>query len=270
MFRCMFEPTMPSWYDLSLLKTNHGITISVPNQTYTELLSWHLATAPGVLGLQRKHGLPEFTSPNDGPWGFGEVLMPADPPLPNWHSWNCEWPQLDTSLQNPWEPLVVTCANLEVLFTILSITKDIEVDSDIPQIAEYILQSGKGMGMWGVWAGLAPTATHWLHQFPANTHHVSASEAMLAAWKHLCGEQNRPMAAYDHHTVYAITRYPGALSFHCPGQACDLGTMNSDITADPSYGYALSPHNVDTPMQQLTLLTGLVSICQNIRQSLAI
>ena len=51
----------------------------------------------------------------------------------------------------------------------------------------------------------------------------------------------------------------GWLNVSCPGDACGLNPNHGSVRGDGK-GYEFSSHNVDSPMQQLTLLAGLAAL----------
>jgi hypothetical protein len=58
-------------------------------------------------------------------------------------------------------------------------------------------------------------------------------------------------------------RSDGVPIFNCPGDACDLSPTGDNY--DP--GCELSPHNTDSPLQQLALLSGLAGLNQAARRA---
>jgi len=56
---------------------------------------------------------------------------------------------------------------------------------------------------------------------------------------------------------------PTAIHLSVPGNACGLDpSFGSGSYEGPSHGYRLSPHNVDSGIQQLSLLMGLARLCE--------
>lgn len=63
---------------------------------------------------------------------------------------------------------------------------------------------------------------------------------------------------YERHSFYALKRGIGRFITSCPGNACGLNPEN--WYDDQDKGYHFSCHNVDTSLQQITLLTGLAKL----------
>jgi hypothetical protein len=76
--------------------------------------------------------------------------------------------------------------------------------------------------------------------------------AMKIAWGRLDG---KIFDFYEHSFEASTQGTSGWLNVSCPGDA--TGLHPSDHMLDGDYGYDFSCHNVDSPMQQLTLLAAL-------------
>lgn len=62
-----------------------------------------------------------------------------------------------------------------------------------------------------------------------------------------------------------LLRRPKWVNFSCPGNACGLDPEDY-YEKSLDWGYQLVPHNVDSPLQQLTLLAGVAMLYQLARQ----
>lgn len=63
-----------------------------------------------------------------------------------------------------------------------------------------------------------------------------------------------------------ITSDSGWLNIAAPGNACSLNPVQLDIPKEG--GYEFSPHNMDSPLQQITLLAGLAALEMQARKEL--
>ena len=73
------------------------------------------------------------------------------------------------------------------------------------------------------------------------------------------------LSDYDRYTLRASVRN-GFLILDCPGDACEIHFSDHDSRIDRDRKFTC--HNVDTPLQSLTLLAGLTSIVGNISKQL--
>lgn len=80
-------------------------------------------------------------------------------------------------------------------------------------------------------------------------------KAMRGAHERMLG-QNKFDSRRDF--MAQINGESGWLNVSCPGQACGLNPAHEP--RGDGFGYDFSPHNVDSPMQQLTLLAGLAAL----------
>ena len=104
----------------------------------------------------------------------------------------------------------------------------------------------------------------WLSSFPQDTEITEMSLAMKKVWTKLFNKCDR----YEQSHIYAKVAYQnGWLNVNCPGDACGLHP-GSNTGFRPNEGYDFSCHNVDNPMQQLTLLAGLGALCDKVRGAL--
>lgn len=95
--------------------------------------------------------------------------------------------------------------------------------------------------------------------------HPAVIQAQQAAWLAVNEADMYEYANSQHITsrVYGS----GAFIMTCFGNACDLGVYPSDYTGEEAGLIDLASHNLDTPEQQLTLVSGLAALCQLVRDS---
>lgn len=88
------------------------------------------------------------------------------------------------------------------------------------------------------------------------------TQAVRIAWKTMMGE----LDDYDIHYLSAYVRETGRINVRCPGDACEI--FPDSFNVGRSTGYELTCHNMDSSMQQLTLLAGLAAIEVQARKEL--
>lgn len=89
------------------------------------------------------------------------------------------------------------------------------------------------------------------------------TDAMRRTWEKAYGSFD----AMDQMHTRAEVRTNGWLGIGCPGDRAGLHpNFNGHITQ--GRGFEFSDHNVDTPLQQLTLLAGLGALCNKARQEM--
>ncbi len=97
-----------------------------------------------------------------------------------------------------------------------------------------------------------------------NTEIAEMTEAMVGAWGKMFGEIDK----YQRYSFWAKVAYKnGWLNVSCPGDACGLHPADS-MGPTLGEGYKFSCHNVDSPMQQISLLAGLAALCDKARKGI--
>jgi len=91
-------------------------------------------------------------------------------------------------------------------------------------------------------------------------------EPMVSAYRRLYGKVDE----LDRHSFWArVENEQGWFNVSCPGDACGLNPADS-WGPKLGEGYRFGCHNVDTPMQQLTLLSGLAALCDQARREIKV
>ena len=108
-------------------------------------------------------------------------------------------------------------------------------------------------------ATVCPPLCVWLSQQEHDSDSLEIVEAMKKVFWHMSSRPDPD--SFDYVRFRAWMRQPKWINLDCPGNACgldpdDYGNLSLER------GYGLAPHNVDTPIQQLTLLSGLAALCQ--------
>lgn len=102
----------------------------------------------------------------------------------------------------------------------------------------------------------------WLKRLGERVAIPEMAGAMLIAHRRMLGRPD----IYDASSFWASVERNGWLNISCPGSGCGLSPNES---TDYGRGCRFSSHNVDTPMQQLTLLAGLAALHDRARRELA-
>ncbi|MBU3926062.1 hypothetical protein KJ763_02750 [Patescibacteria group bacterium] len=102
----------------------------------------------------------------------------------------------------------------------------------------------------------------WLGSFGKHAIMIEMQKAMKRTYFHMFGKDK-----YLEHDFRAyVADNNGWLNVSCPGNACGLHPQSGYIEKDN--GYEFSCHNVDTPMQQITLLAGLAALHDKARKEI--
>jgi len=135
-----------------------------------------------------------------------------------------------------------SCLNLQLLF--------------VETITDKNMHGGSLFGMYSI------PLVKWLGSFGKHAIMVEMQEAMKITYFHMFGKDDY----LKHEFIAYVADNTGWLNVSCPGNACGLNPQSGYIEKDN--GYEFSCHNVDTPMQQITLLAGLAALCDKARKEI--
>lgn len=88
------------------------------------------------------------------------------------------------------------------------------------------------------------------------------TNAVRIAWRTMMNEPDD----FNSYTLEVIIRDEGRFHISCPGDACEI--FPDPMIIDETRGYEFTCHNLDSPIQQLTLLAGLASLEMQARKEL--
>lgn len=107
----------------------------------------------------------------------------------------------------------------------------------------------------------------WMASLGDGTKMTEMVEAMKAAHRRLFDDEKFDLHCSSFRA--SIDYEDGWLNVSCPGEACGLNPEHGEgMAMRKKRGYKFGCHNVDTPMQQLTLLAGLAALHDRARKEL--
>ena len=248
---------LPSWHELSV--ADNRIEIRVHNLALISIRNNLVASR--FSGTPAELQLPPFIEPTQNSWGFGEIITAASKE-DGWTTFTCPLPIIfkENESDPDWKKAYAVCATLQVLFNSL-----IGFEGDTSSSQSQLLGVGymgldtEKMGGWGLGVKLSPRLCMWLNKktgVEEITPIQEVADAMKAAHQQM---YRRKGFAIDEYSFMAHIQAPKSLHLACPGDACGLDPEdNRDY--DLETGYELVPHNMDGPLQQLTLLAGIAAL----------
>lgn len=114
------------------------------------------------------------------------------------------------------------------------------------------------------------TVTEWIAKYAAEASehgnltrvmHSHVVRAMQATWLSLAPHELKKYARSPHSFFYGHANNDGRFSLTCFGDACDL-SIYPDQLSEGALVTSLGCHNLDTEIQQLTLLAGFAKLCE--------
>lgn len=192
---------------------------------------------------------PFFYPSADREWGFGGALRQSDTAIPAWKKFSCTLPILaqengEFEQGGQWYGHSCTIGTLRLLFDHFT-HANVTTDATIPQMMYVGLRRG-------IEAYIQPSFRRWamntLLDIPFET-----TQVMVDAYTAMVGQI--PIDLKEFHADFGEN---GLLFMYCPYRSGLYPDAHS--TKNPREEYRLMPHVVN-PLQQLTLLAGLSSLC---------
>ena len=103
---------------------------------------------------------------------------------------------------------------------------------------------------------------NWLDEQKPNHELKEVKASMAKAYSEMMGEISR----LDPHGFLAYMQDKGRVTLKVPGDASDL-FVEANTIIENNRGREFYSHNIDTPVQQITLLVGLAKLCDLARKS---
>ncbi len=256
--KMLVREDMPEWYRLSHDKEG-VLSVIVSPEAIAELQPIRWAEAPIVRLLQETFGFKEFASIDQPRFGFeqvAEVESSEDVVIFRFDLRPIARPKGKESFCD-WQYAFAVSASLNVLLSALTWSVEAETLSRCPQLLTVTgLTTKRDLNGGSLGADLSPALCHWLAGKSKIEHWLEVTLQMQVAYRRMT---NRIQAYYRHHT-FATIQPTARLCLNCEGNATCLYVEGS-TRYEVGRGLELNSHNVDSPVQQLTLLVGLATIC---------
>lgn len=162
-----------------------------------------------------------------------------------------------------WEEAYALSATFTLIFTYLGISEK-ESNSKRPQLITVSTITDKEMHGGSLSGQFSIGLVSWMRSIKNPKNLLSSlKKAAIKSFKKMDMRSNDPDNFYDHQ--FRVRLDNGRLIMDCPGDACDIHPETWREGDDE--GYSFSCHNVDTPMQQLTLIAGLAALHDEARKA---
>ncbi len=175
--------------------------------------------------------------------------------------WICQGEGIETYYD--WMPIWQITASLSAFFDLafLASEKEKAVCFDLPQLISINTavdrQNNSLDGTYGI-----PLVNWLLSANPAEV--ADIRDVMISVWRKMFGRT----VPCDEHEFNVRVHQRGRVSFSCPGQNDCCIYVSGSENLKVGRGVNFSCHNVDTPAQQLTLLSALAALCGKARREM--
>ena len=209
--------------------------------------------------------LEPFKSPtkNSDMWGFGDVLKRLPNPKNDWIRWGLRLPCGNGKFsEDEWKKWFGASATLNLLFRAASLFNG-DTGYERPQLMDLTLVTEDRLHGGSIGCKLAQALVPYLASQPDGFYHPSLTAVMKQAFETMVG---RKAATFmDRFRVYF--RQPKWINLDVPGNATGLDPENYYVFDDTKdWGYIITSHNVDGPVQQLSLVMGLAGVYDEARK----
>lgn len=256
----IMQRDIPAWYELSMSGNSLIIRVHKIAAKYVE--EKLLSSLPIMKFFGEQPNVPDFIESKNDIWGFGEVIIRRKDTDDNWIIWECPLPIIHDSANNYyWERSYATSATLQMLFMTLTIVEE-EINCEFPQL---LMMSSMATTMTlhggSLEVMLSSRICHWLnkHQRGAS---LTISQVMIEIHEYLWQEK---LDEHTKQTFKAEISLPKWIHFNCLGNSCGLDPKDYS-TKSLDKGYELLPHNMDSALQQFTILSGIATLYQLARE----
>lgn len=204
---------------------------------------------PEIKELEKGLNISELSSNIKNAWGYGSVIQPITA-IHGWPAWQAILPLVIRPGHRPsrqdWERAYNVSASLGLAFLFLHYENCLS-EAKTPQLLAVHFCSRPLAA--DIFCELSPRGVNLLKTMDRDD--LDSIETAL-------GQAYECMHTGAHTTRFSVTmREDGFFYMEVPGDACGLGTGFNQNFAQ---GASLTPHNVDSPIQQLTLLAGLARL----------
>lgn len=164
---------------------------------------------------------------------------------------------------NPARVFIIS-ASLTVLFNLLR-KSDVETSAPFPQLLVVETITRRDLHGGSLWGKYSVPLVKWLDNCSSSGSDIpEVVAAMRLTYDCMLGNMLGKKST-DLRFSARVASKGGWLNISCPGNGCGLHPTENP---QPNHGYDFHSHNVDTPIQQLTLLSGLAALHDRARQGI--
>jgi len=285
---------IPCWYELSFRKEGSAIILRIHKDfiAHTEPIN---ETRPIVMDFMSHFHFKKFSGPMDGNIGFDDsfvfegvkedfvefaVNIPKTKKYSGKKCEYCEGSGKDQFLDDKclrcegtgkgwfydWKTAYAISASFTTVFNWMQFPKK-ETSSLLPQLMTVFTVTQDNMHGGSLAGEYSVELCNWMRSLYLRSKDRYEVTEMTEAMKIVQRKLFDKIDKFSEYEIWArIESSSGWLNVNCPGAACGLHPTDSYI--DKARGYKFGCHNVDNPMQQLTLLAGLAALHDKARREI--
>jgi len=164
-----------------------------------------------------------------------------------------------------WEQAFALSASVSLFANVLWLSQEIDLaqPTEKRQLLNLNLQVDRGPHGGSLWGEFSPYFVNFLKTHGEDASFEKVNEMMIRVYRYMWQSKNSEPRNFDYekHQFRAWQNLPGNLILDIPGDACGIHPSPYVHEIPENEGSEWTYHNVDSPLQQLTLLTGLAAMC---------
>ena len=260
-FRMITQENVPCWYELSFVEDKKPAIILRVHKEFITNLSPIPKDAPIIKLFMEEFKFRNFIGTFNKNFGFDDSFRRLGEKK-NFVEFAVEIPKSKTS----WQSAYAISASFTV-FTGLAKFLKVGTSAPFPQLMTIKTVTKEDMCGGSLSGEFSIPLVRWLvGLYKKNSEPIIPEiiEAMKIAYRYMVG-----LRRFDQFDFRARVAYEyGWLNISCPGNAAGLHPDdNAEFDMKRGLGYEFCSHNVDTPVQQITLLAGLATLHDQVRES---
>jgi len=268
----------PCWFELSWQEKEPAIILKI-HEDFIKSIDFNFQDTPRIKELKKELVLPDFSGNFDEDFGFDKVFKNIGK-KEGFISFLIKIPQVKITTgkkcpvckgsgQNKdvdlechhcdgtgkeeildWSLIYKISATFSAISPLMSFYRK-GSSASFPQLLTVYTITKEDMHGGSLAGDISNPLKEWLfYHFKDGEEIPEIIEAMKIAYGTMLGFND-----YNDFSFRFVVRQDGRFCVDCPGDACGLYPDTWD--SDKGRGYRFSCHNVDNPMQQITLITGL-------------
>ena len=290
--KTIIKENVPCWYGLSWRQKKPAIVLKI-HKDFIASIKPVSEDAPIIKSLKEEFKFKRFVGSFEGNFGFDDAFILAGekenfvefiikiPKVKKWTNKNCSYcngsgKEIFVDSRRDcyhcegtgkerifdWQPAYRISANFTVFTTLAQFPK---VETSAPFLQLMTINTTTGMDYALLDGEYCIPFVKWLSSLSRNSI-PEMIQAMKIAYNRMLG-----LRKFDQfHFRASVDFESGWLNVDCPGNSCGLNPAHgAGYDMERGLGYEFDCHNVDTPMQQITLLAGLAALHDRARKELS-
>ncbi len=291
MNKMIIYENIPCWYEFSWQEKEPAIILRI-HQNFIANLNVNLQNSPFVKSLLEDFKFKDFSGDFNGDIGFNQAFkhkgekdgfvefLVSVPKVKEETAKKCPHCK-GSGKEKPYPGKCIHCGGTGkeyitdwslatavsasfTIFTALLRLSEKDTSAVLPQLFTFKTITHKDIHGGSLSGDISISLCKWLGSFSEGEEISEMVQAMKIAYGYMFGG----LKSFDEPSFRAYIRKGGRFTADCPGDAC--GLHPSDWYIHEGKGYEFSCHNVDTPMQQITLLAGLAALHDKARKEMKI